>query len=518
MPQPDPWRDAVPRRGPRWLRRPLELGRAAAPALALALSLGLAAGCQRTVSGSAPETSVAPPMEGKVVPPLQAPIEVAPRPDIASLVERLKPTVVNITTSRRVSRAAPERPFFGGAPFGIEPGPPRLAPDEIPHATALGTGFVVDPSGYVVTNAHVVEDADDIKVRLSDEREFPAHLAGKDPKLDLALLKIDGATGLAAASLGDSDKLRVGESVLAIGNPFGLGHTVTLGIVSAKDRTIGAGPYDEFIQTDASINPGNSGGPLFNLRGEVTGISTAIRANAQGIGFAVPINALKDILPQLREKGSVSRGKLGVVIQELTPDLAAGLGIDRTRGALVGSVEPDSAASRAGIQAGDVITAVDGAAVIHSEELPRRVARHAPGSNVSLTLLRKGTTHTVDATLGALEEPRRADPAPAGGPDTAPPADRAPARLGVQLGASPSGRGALVLGVSQGGLAAGRLAPGDVIEEINRRTVASPDDVVAAVRGATPGQVLLLRVRNISAALRSGGQPAPQRFVAIRIR
>src|SRR5262249_40402236 len=206
--------------------------------------------------------------------------------------------------------------------------------------------------------------------------------------LDIALLKLKDAKDLPAAPLGSSEQLRVGEHVLAVGNPFGLGHTVTLGIVSAKARAIGAGPYDDFIQTDASINPGNSGGPLFNWRGEVIGINTAIRPGANGIGFAIPIDAVKDVLGQLREKGHVERGRLGLAFQALTPTLATALGVDGPKGALVSDVEPGGAAARAGIKAGDVVVSVNGTPIQHADELRRRVARNAPGSTIKVGVIR----------------------------------------------------------------------------------------------------------------------------------
>jgi len=265
-------------------------------------------------------------------------------PNFADLAEHLKPAVVNISTTQVVKgqrRAAPRFPF--PSPFGerdpFEEFFERFFGGEGPQREmrrrSLGSGFIVNKDGYIVTNNHVVENASDIKVSLSDKEEFDAKVVGRDPKTDVALIKIDAKKDLPATSLGDSGKLRVGEWVVAIGNPFGLGNTVTVGIVSAKGRIIGAGPYDDFIQTDASINPGNSGGPLFNLHGEVVGINTAIVASGQGIGFAIPINVAKDLLIQLREKGKVTRGWLGVQVQRVTPELAKSFGLDRERGALV---------------------------------------------------------------------------------------------------------------------------------------------------------------------------------------
>ncbi|RYE86147.1 MAG: PDZ domain-containing protein, partial [Myxococcales bacterium] len=352
--------------------------------------------------GAAP----APAPPSTYVAPLANPVTVqSPVSDVAGLVERLKPTVVNITSSHSARTDPHEGTPLGGM-FPFRQGPER-------RAKSLGTGFIIDTSGLIVTNAHVIAGADDIQVKLSDDRELPARVVGKDTKLDLALLKLESASGLSAAVLGDSDGLRVGEWVIAIGNPFGLGHTVTLGITSAKGRSIGAGPYDAFIQTDASINPGNSGGPLFNLKGEVVGIPTAIRQGAQGIGFAVPSNALKEVLPQLRDKGMVSRGKLGVRIQPLTLELAQGFGLDRPRGALVSNIEPGSASAKAGIVPGDVITSINGLEVPHADDLPRMVARYQPGQKVKVTVMRGGKTQQLEAMLDPLVDDDDESPSPA---------------------------------------------------------------------------------------------------------
>ena len=260
-----------------------------------------------------------------------------------------------------------------------------------------------------MTNAHVVDDADLVKVKLADDREYRAKVVGKDERLDVAVLQLeDPPSDLPVTSLGSSEALRVGEYVVAIGNPFGLGNTVTMGIVSAKGRTIGAGPYDDFIQTDASINPGNSGGPLFNLRGQVVGINTAINPQGKGIGFAIPIDAVRDVVPQLLATGHVSRGRLGVVIQGMDEDLAKAVGLDHPHGALVEEVEPASPAEKAGIKAGDVIVAVDGQDVPHSEDLPRMVARHAPGTQVKLAVLHDRQKRDVDVTLARAQGRRSA--------------------------------------------------------------------------------------------------------------
>jgi serine protease Do len=338
----------------------------------------------------------------------------------------------------------------------------------------------------------VVHEADEVRVHLADDRELKAEVVGRDPKLDIALLHVKNAADLPAAPLGSSDVLRVGEHVLAVGNPFGLGHTVTLGIVSAKARTIGAGPYDDFIQTDASINPGNSGGPLFNWRGEVIGINTAIRAGANGIGFAIPIDEIKDVLPQLREKGHVDRGRLGLGFQPVSPDLADAMGLDGTKGALVSQVEAGGAAARAGIKPGDVIVAVNGKPIAHAEELPRRVAHNQPGSTIDVSYVRDKQRHDVKATLDVLPD----DPTPAsghpglgvGGPSRSQPADR----LGVEASDAPGG-GARVEDVSNDAIR--DISPGDVIVEVN----GAPVKDAASLRNATsrlkPGTTALLKVR-----------------------
>jgi serine protease Do len=421
--------------------------------------------------------------------------------DVAGLAERLKPTVVNIATVGAARESGP----FGGMPFGHP---------EARKSRSQGTGFIVDPAGYVVTNVHVIAGAEDIRVRLADDREFSAKVVGRDPKMDLALIKLEGASGLSAAVLGDSDGLRVGDSVLAIGNPFGLGHTVTLGITSAKDRSIGAGPYDAFIQTDASINPGNSGGALFNLKGEVVGIPTMIRAGAQGIGFAVPVNALRDILPQLRDKGVVSRGKLGVRIQPLTPELAKGLGLERPRGALIAAVEPGGSGARAGLTSGDVITAVDGQEVPRSDDLPRLVARHTPGSKIKLAYVRAGAKKELDATLDSLaaeadddDETPNQRPAPASPPPSS-------GKMGVTFDNGSTSGGAKVRAVAPDSAAAGQLAPGDLIVEIDRQPVRSTEELAKKIDPMAPGRVILLKVKrgaeNVRFVAITLGAPAPQ--------
>jgi serine protease Do len=408
--------------------------------------------------------------------------------DVAQLAERVTPLVVNITTTQKASAEGGQTldPFdFFLGPRGGQRGPER----QQSQRSALGTGFIIAADGYVVTNAHVVESADQVKVRLADERDFEADVVGRDPKLDLALIKLRGAKDLPVAALGTSEQLRVGEHVLAVGNPFGLGHTVTLGIVSAKARSIGAGPYDDFIQTDASINPGNSGGPLFNWRGDVIGINTAIRAGANGIGFAIPVDALKDILPQLREKGHVERGKLGLLFQPLTSDLARALGLPSSKGALVAELVPGGSADRAGIKAGDVIVAVNGTSINHAEELPRNVARNAPGAQIKVTVLRSGKPVDVTARLDALEDDD--NPAPARRPEAPSGSKKNADKLGAQV-SSAQGGGVRVERITA---ANSELQPGDVIVELNGEKIADTHALEASMAKLKPGQTALFKLK-----------------------
>jgi serine protease Do len=412
---------------------------------------------------------------------------------VATLVAKVTPAVVNITTIHDVK--APQMDFespFGFDPFGMFPrgGRPFGGGDQVYRQKALGSGFLVDGAGHVVTNAHVVEDADSVRVKLSDDREFEAKVKGRDTRLDLAVLELVGARDLPAASLGSSQELRVGEYVVAIGNPFGLGNTVTMGIVSAKSRAIGAGPYDDFVQTDASINPGNSGGPLFNLRGQVVGINTAINPQGRGIGFAIPVDALRDVLPQLLSAGKVARGRLGVAIQPVDNALAKALGMDKAKGALVGDVEPGGPADKAGIRPGDLIVRVDQTDIGRSEDLPRVVARHAPGSKVKVEFVRERAARSAEITLDELRE--ETSERSSGGPSV--PGSRAPTDFGVQLSDVP-GQGAVVTRVLPGGPADGVLEHGDVILEVNRVPVTRASDVQKQVSSAPAGKPVLLKIK-----------------------
>jgi serine protease Do len=320
------------------------------------------------------------------------------------LARVVKPAVANVSTLQRTSpRGGPDefvRRFFG------EPEPTARG------RQSLGSGFIVSPDGYVVTNVHVVRGASEIVVRLADHSEHKARLVGSDPKTDIALLKID-ASGLPTLAFGDSDQAQVGEPVMAIGNPFGLEQTVTTGIVSAKERFIGAGPYDDFIQTDASINPGNSGGPLVDTRGALIGINTAIfsqSGGSVGIGFAIPVNIAKEVLPQLRASGKVVRGYLGVAVAPVPPEMRRSLSLPSNRGVLVAQVVPRSPAASAGIKEGDVITAFQDAPIQSPTELTRRLGGTPPGTEVSLKVARPGGERPVTVKVGQLsDEPSSED-------------------------------------------------------------------------------------------------------------
>ncbi|MBI2087149.1 MAG: Do family serine endopeptidase [Deltaproteobacteria bacterium] len=323
--------------------------------------------------------------------------------DFVHLVTMIRPVVVNISALKTAERSFGEQDF-GSFWERFSDGP--LFQGSFSQES-LGTGFIIDREGFILTNNHVVENAEKVIVKLSDGREFGAKVAGKDPKTDIALVKIDAQEEFPTAVLGDSDQLLVGEWVLAIGNPFGLDNTVTRGIVSAKDRNIGEGPYDQFIQTDASINPGNSGGPLINMRGEVVGINTAMFSETGdniGIGFATPVNLVKEILPQLKATGKVTRGWLGMVIQGITPQIAESLGLDKPRGALVAEIAKDGPANRAGVQVGDVIVEFDGKEIKRSNDLPLIVARTSVGKKVRLKIQRDGKELILHVTVGEAKE------------------------------------------------------------------------------------------------------------------
>jgi serine protease Do len=434
--------------------------------------------------------------------PTQVPVVQVP--NFADMAEHLKPSVVNMSTTQVVKgqrRTMPRMPFPN--PFGerdpFEEFFERFFGGENPQREfrrrSLGSGFIINREGYIVTNNHVVENASDIKVSLSDKEEYDAKVIGRDPRTDVALIKIDAKKDLQAVALGDSGKLRVGEWVMAIGNPFGLGHTVTTGIVSAKGRIIGAGPYDDFIQTDASINPGNSGGPLFNMNGEVIGINTAIVATGQGIGFAIPINVAKDLLIPLRERGRVVRGWLGVQVQAITPELAKSFGLERERGALVADVMSDTPAEKAGIERGDIIVEFNGRKIEEMNDLPRVVASTPPNAEVPVKLLRKGQEKMVQVKVAELKEERVA----ASGGTLEESLGMTVQELTPEIARSlrvTETKGLVVTNVDEGTPAdeAG-IRRGDVIIEVNQNKIENLRDYRAALGRVGSADSLLLLVR-----------------------
>jgi serine protease Do len=361
-------------------------------------------------------------------------------PDFTRLVDDQGNAVVNISTTQapRRTSALPQVPgmedeeiqeFFRRFIPRQQPGP---GPGR-PESRSLGSGFIISGDGYILTNAHVVDGADEINVKFTDKREFKAKVIGADRRTDVALIKIDGSS-LPTVRFGDPSKLKVGEWVVAIGSPFGFENTVTAGIVSAKGRSLPQENFVPFIQTDVAINPGNSGGPLFNMRGEVIGINSQIYSRTggfMGLSFAIPIDVALDIQKQLREKGRVARGRIGVVIQEVTRDLATSFGLDRPRGALVNSVEKGSPADKAGVEATDIILGFDGKPVESSSDLPRIVGSTRPGSQAGVEVWRKGARRTLNITVGELQEDRIAA---ADKPRAKPQAEAPANRLGIVVG------------------------------------------------------------------------------------
>ncbi|MBM4298517.1 MAG: DegQ family serine endoprotease, partial [Deltaproteobacteria bacterium] len=361
---------------------------------------------------------------------------------------------------------------------------------------------IIDANGTILTNYHVVDGADKISVTLSDGKNYDAKVIGKDQKSDIAVIKIEAARNLPAANLGDSDRLEVGEWVMAIGNPFGLDHTVTSGIVSAKGRNIGAGPYDNFIQTDASINPGNSGGPLINLRGEVVGINTAIFSQSGGnigIGFAIPANSVKELLPQLRDKGKVVRGFIGTSIQKVTPEIAESLNLKQARGALVSDLVKGGPAEQAGLKHGDIIVEFDRKEIKESSDLPIQVARVTPGTAVQVKILRDGKETTLPLTVGEMKDGEIVAATQEGefGLTVQP----VTAQLAENLGLERT-EGLVITAVKRGSAAeqAG-LRTGDVITEINRQPIKDLADYNRELKRSEKAKSLLLLVRRGQSSL-----------------
>ncbi len=418
------------------------------------------------------------------------------------LAQDCVPAVVYIEVSKRVHVSGRSfSPFFDqGDPFrdfferfGI--------PEQDRVQKGQGSGFIISDDGYIITNNHVVSSSESIKVKIQDKRSFDAELIGADPKTDLALIKIKDPEKLPVLPLGDSDALQVGEWVMAIGNPFGLSHTVTAGIVSAKGRNIGAGNYDDFIQTDASINPGNSGGPLINTKGEVIGINSMINASGQGIGFAIPVNLAKGILKQLKADGQVTRGWLGVLIQGVSPELASSLGLEKAEGALISEVMEDSPAEDAGLKPGDVIVEFNGKEIMEHDDLPIIVAETDIGTKARIGIIRDGKSKTIAVEIAKMP----GDAAPEKTSESKEKLDMTvrdvPAEYSKKLGLK-SGVGVIVVDMVRGGATeeAG-IRKGDVILEVNRRRVNGVDDFLDAVKEVEKGESLLFLIKREGGSL-----------------
>ena len=461
--------------------------------------------------------------------PAEAAARSAPE-SFADLAERLLPTVVNISTTTKVVGRAPEE----FPQFDFPPGSPfrdffdqfrRNQPDAQPRrATSLGSGFIIDKAGYVVTNNHVIEGAEEVTVILHDDTKLEAEIVGSDPKTDVALLKVKSNKDLPAVTWGDSTKARVGDWVMAIGNPLGLGGTVTAGIISARGRDIRSGPYDDYIQTDAPINRGNSGGPLFDMEGQVVGINTAILSpsgGSIGIGFAVPAALARSVVEQLKEFGTTRRGWLGVQIQSVTDEIAESLNLKDTHGALVAGVIPDSPAAKAGFETGDVIVSFDGKPIVESRRLPRMVADSPVGKDVAVKVWRNGKSVDLTVKLGELEKvdtaslpTGKSEPAAPGSEENlkdlglavAPIGDAIAKRFELEANA----QGVVVTKVDPDSAAAEKgLRPGNLIVEVNQEKVTKASDITAQIEKAKKSgrRSILMLVQ----------QDGDLRFVAVRI-
>jgi serine protease Do len=494
--------------------------------VATALLLGLVAPpieAQTPAPAAAPAPSPAVAPAAEPTPPAAPPAEASPAPPgtpfaevFSHLAGHLLGVVVNISTTQAPQQpaktgqeAAPPSPgaslddlfrdFFGDRGAPGQPGP-RVA--------SLGSGFIIDPSGLIVTNAHVIANADQITVTLSDDTALQAQVIGRDTVTDLALLKVDAKTPLPAATWGDSTKAKVGDWVLAIGNPFGLGGTVTAGIISATARDIHSGPYDDYLQTDASINRGNSGGPMFSLQGEVIGINTAIYSptgGSIGIGFAVPTALAEPIIEQLKKTGKVERGWIGARIQPVTDDIAESLGLDKARGALVAAIDPASPAMQSGLRPGDVILAYDGKPVDRSRQLPRFVADSLPDKPVKVTIWRDGKEAETTLTIVAYD-PNRPQPQPSAPEQPKPPPTvdmlglklaKLTPELRKQFSLPDAARGIVIVEIAQNSAGAAQgLRAGDIVVAAGAAPVSSPEEVQQQIAAAkkTGRKNLLIRV------------------------
>jgi serine protease Do len=444
-------------------------------------------------------------------------------PEFTDLAEKAGKAVVNISTIKNVEQNERMRDFFRlprqGTPFDdffdqFDRFFGQQQPQQRPRKQrSLGSGFIISQDGFIVTNNHVIAEADEIEINLQGvEKPVKAEIIGRDPDTDLALIKIDYEKRLPVLKFGNSDRVKVGQWVMAIGNPFGLDHTVTAGIVSAKGRIIGTGPFDDFIQTDASINPGNSGGPLLNLDGEVVAINTAIIASGQGIGFAVPSNMARKVIDQLKDKGEVRRGWLGVTIQDVDENTAKALDLDEPKGALIASVLAGQPAEKAGVETGDVIIKVEGQEVADANILLRKIASFAPGEKVDITVWRKGREKDLTVTLGMRDPQVMAEARDGGGQG---PQD-AESELGLAMrpvtreeaeALNLSGaNGLLVTAVDDASVSAeSDIRPGDVILEVNQRQVNSVDEFrsIMSGEGKAKGVLLLLIQRSGQSVFRT---------------
>jgi serine protease Do len=427
--------------------------------------------------------------------------------NFSELAKKVAPAVVNIRTEKTGKGQSRVFRFFNKNPFGEED-PFRDFHERFfggkPHREfkqrSLGSGFIIDKAGYIVTNNHVVEDADKIKVIMRNEKEYDAKIIGRDPNTDLALIKVEADALLAEAVMGDSDKMEVGEWVIAIGSPFGLEQTVTAGIISAKGRVIGSGPYDDFIQTDASINPGNSGGPLINLKGEVVGINTAIIAGGAGIGFAIPINLASGIITQLKSSGEVSRGWLGVAIQDISPEMGEYYNMKDKKGALVASVFPGDPADKAGIKAKDIILSIDDEKIESSRDLTRIIADQGAGKQIQVKVLRNGETKSFTVALTKRKDAQEAPEVSSRSDEDA---------LGIRVAkVTPemaqrfnmeTVQGVMVTNIEPGSKAAdSELMVGDLIKEINHEEIKSVADYKNAIEKVKEGDSIYLFVNRIN--------------------
>ncbi len=453
------------------------------------------------------------PFRGPLALKLANPNEGYSQTGFAPVVKKVLPAVVTISSTKiskvptQFFQQLPDEPMFRqffGNDFSRRFSIPRQAPEQ--RERGLGSGVVMTPDGYILTNNHVVDGASTVTVTLADKREFKATVIGADPKSDIAVLKIDAAA-LPCITVGDSSKVQVGDYALAVGNPFGVGKTVTMGIVSATGRShLGIEDYEDFIQTDAPINPGNSGGALVNDRGELIGINTAIIAHGsegnQGIGFAIPVNMARNVMQQIVEHGKVTRAYLGIIPQDVTPDIAAQFGEKEARGALVADVSPDSPARKSGVERGDIIVEVNGKPVTDSNELRMTISMMEPGSEANLKVLRNGSERDIAVKLGTLGTEQAANSedhgeSSAGSALAGVSVENLDADTASQLGVAPNTKGVVVTNVDPSSEAAeAGLRRGDVIQEVNRRPVSNTAEFERAIRSSKTGKPLLLVNRN----------------------